>query len=105
MTKGTEREVNRRIALAWKKYWGLKHIMKGPYKIEQKSEIFNSCVLPTLTYGVQTWAMTKKEEEKIRVTQNAMERSMLGVKPKDKIKMEHIKKKLNKNNDLLKTIR
>ena len=28
--------------------------------------------------------MTKKEEEKIRVTQNAMERSMLGVKLKER---------------------
>ena len=47
----------------------------------------------------------KKEEEKIRVTQNAMKRSMLGVKLEDKIKIEHIKKKLNKNKDILKTIR
>ena len=64
ITKGTEREVNRGIALTWKKYWSLKHIMKGPYKNEHKSEIFNGCVVPTLTYGAQTWAMTKREEEK-----------------------------------------
>ena len=45
----TEREVKRRIILAWKKYWILKRILKGSFNNKQKSKIFNSCVLPTLT--------------------------------------------------------
>ena len=57
----------------------------------------NSCVLPTLIYGAQTWATTKKEENKLRVTQNTMGRSILGIKRKDKVKISMIKRKLNNN--------
>lgn len=37
------------------------------------------------------WAMTKKEAERIKVTHYAKERKMMGIRLKDKIKMEHIK--------------
>jgi hypothetical protein len=105
MTKMTENEVNNRIAKTWKKYWTLKHIMKGKYKNELKSAILNSCILPTLTYGAQTWAMTKKEKERIKTTQNAMERSMLGVRRRDRIKNTVIKKKFKNNTDFLEAVK
>lgn len=57
--KKTEKEINRRITLAWKKYWTLKHIFKEPFTNDQKIEIFNSHILPVLTYESQTWTMTK----------------------------------------------
>lgn len=78
----TEIEVNARITKAWNKYWSLKEIFKGPFKNEQKSEIFNMCIIPTLAYGSQTWTLTSKIENKLRVAQNSIERSITNTKKK-----------------------
>ena len=59
----TTKEVNKRITLAWKKFWSLKIILKGPFSNYHKSQIFNSCIIPTLSYGAQTWALTKKKRK------------------------------------------
>ena len=101
MEERTTEEIERRITLAWKKFWYLKHIMKGPFSINDKINIMNSCVLPTVIYGAQTWATTKKDEQKIRTTQNAMERSIMSIKLKDKISMRKIHKKMKNRNDFL----
>ena len=60
------------------------------YVIEIIAKITKSCVLPALIYGAQTWATTKKEENKLRAThnQNTTERSILGIKRKDKEKIQ-----------------
>ena len=95
--KRNEKEINRRIILAWKKFWSLKFIFKGPFSNKQKSEIFNSSVIPSLIYGSQTWVMSKKDENKMKITQNAMERSMLNIRKKDRIPTKIIKNKLKNN--------
>jgi len=97
MQNQTQKEINRRISITWKKFWTLKHILKGPFSYYHKSLIFNSCILPTLTYGAQTWACTKNDYKRIATTQNAIERAMLGVKLKDKIHMTKIKQKFRVN--------
>ncbi len=75
----TEREINVRINKAWNKYWSLKSIFKGPFKNNEKSEIFNICIIPTLTYGCQTWPLKEKYLDRIRSTQNSIEHSILNV--------------------------
>lgn len=90
----TETEINRRIATAWKKYWGLKEIMKNrDINIKIKSKLYNMVILPCLTYGCQTWSLRKKDENKLSVHQRKMERSMLDIKLSDKIKNKIIRKK------------
>lgn len=101
----TEKEVNRRITLAWNKYWSLKHIFKGTFRNDLKSSIFNNCVIPTLTYGSQTWALSAKSENKIKITQNKMERSILKLKLRDKIPTKVIKSKLKHNSDITRECR
>jgi len=91
-----EEEIKRRIKLAWRKFWSLKHILEGKYSNKTKIEILNSCVLRTLTYGAQTWSATKRMEEKIRTTNNVMLRSIAGVKLRDKIKIAKLKEKFTK---------
>ncbi len=48
-------------------------------------------------YGCQTWTINEARIKKIRVAQNALERSMLGMKKKDHIRLTKIKQKLRKN--------
>ena len=91
-----KKEIERRISIAWKKFWSLKHILKGKYTNKIKSIIFNTCVIPTMLYGAQTWSILK-EENKIRITQNKMERSILNMKLMDKIPIMKIRKQLKGN--------
>ncbi|CAH2250851.1 jg10233 [Pararge aegeria aegeria] len=64
-----------------------------PMKYKQK--VFDMCILPILTYGSQTWALTQKLEQKLAICQRSMERSMLHVKRLDKIRNESLRKETN----------
>ncbi len=101
----TKTEINRRIALTWKKYWSLKSVFKGPFSNSLKSHIFNSCVVPVLTYGSQTWSLTQNDLKLINTTQNSLERSMLNVRKLDRIKIATIKKKFKTNVNIVHEIR
>ena len=48
-------------------------------------KVFNQCVLPTMTYGCQTWSLTKALVKKYETSQQAKVRKMLNVTPKDRI--------------------
>ncbi|GBP05594.1 Putative uncharacterized transposon-derived protein F52C9.6 [Eumeta japonica] len=68
--------------------------MKNPnIPLKDKTTIFNSCILQCLTYGAQTWALTNKQSRSLRVCKNRMERSVLNIKLRDKIKLTNIRSK------------
>lgn len=98
----TEKEIHRRINLAWRKFWSLRKIIKGSFSLKQKSAIFNSCVVPVVTYGAQVWAPTKRLWKKIETTQNNMERAILNIKRKDKVRVSKIKNLLKTNLEMVK---
>lgn len=101
----TENDINRRIAIAWKKFWNLKEIMKNKeINIEIKRKLYETVILPCLTYGCQCWSLRKSDECKLAICQRKMERSMLGIKQKDKIN-NHIIRKITKLTDIIKRIR
>ncbi|XP_062532931.1 uncharacterized protein LOC134201702 [Bombyx mori] len=92
-TDNMQKEIDRRIANTWKRYWSLSEVMKDKeMSIKDKRKIFNSCILPCLTYGCQTWALTEKLTNKIQVCQNSIERSVIGVKRRDKVRLSEIKR-------------
>ncbi len=57
-----------------------------------------SCVLPSLAYGLQTWWLTDTQAKRIATTQRRMLRSMIGSKQKDKIKKSQIKRRTGAKN-------
>ncbi len=71
----------------------------------KKSQIFNMCIVLVVSYGAQSWAMTKKEENKITVFQNSIERSILKYKRKDRKRISEIKSKLKNNINILEEIK
>ncbi|XP_075990548.1 uncharacterized protein LOC142986144 [Anticarsia gemmatalis] len=88
------KEIERRIANGWNRYWSLKEAMKDKQlHIKVKSKLFNTCVLPVLMYGCQSWALNQKMSSKLATCQYAMERSMLNVKKSDKLKNRVIRYK------------
>lgn len=87
-----EKEVERRIKLTWSKYWSLKEIFKSKMSTKLKTKAMNICLLPCLTYACQTWPLTKKTLNKLKVCQRGMERSYLGLKLRDRVKNKSIRK-------------
>ncbi|XP_023946281.2 LINE-1 reverse transcriptase homolog [Bicyclus anynana] len=88
-----EDEVHRRVTCSWNKYWAHKEILKGNYDSNMKKTIMDTCILPCLIYGSQTWTFTNKISNKIRTCQRAMERSMLHLRKIQKTRSQEIRKK------------
>ncbi|PZC85214.1 hypothetical protein B5X24_HaOG202399 [Helicoverpa armigera] len=87
-----KKEIERRVSNTWKRYWSLSEVMKNQeMPIKAKRKVYNMCILPCLLYGCQTWALTEHLANKIKVCQNGMERSVIGVKIRDREKLTDIK--------------
>ena len=81
-----DKELKRRIALAWKTFWTLKFILLDK-KLNRKIKIkaLESCVFPSLLYGCQTWNLTEKQKKDLQTCQRKMERKILGLSLKDRV--------------------
>ncbi|KAG7307782.1 hypothetical protein JYU34_006375 [Plutella xylostella] len=87
------KEIARRIQLGWAAFGNLADVFKSSLPQCLKTKVFNQCVLPTLTYGAETWTLTKTGMHKIKVAQRAMERTMLGISLVDRIPNVEIRRR------------
>jgi hypothetical protein len=88
-----DKEISSRMSKGWRNYWSLKQIYKSKIPIKAKVKILKSCTFPAMTYGAQTWALTNAQLEKLRRTQLAMERSIIDVKRRDRVRNALVRKK------------
>lgn len=88
------KEISRRIQLGWAAFGKLGDVLRSS-EIPQclKTRLFNQCVLPTMTYGAETWTLTQKTVHKMRVAQRAMERTMLGIRLQDRVRNTEIRRR------------
>ena len=71
-----------------------KKILKDrQHPIALQKKVMDQCVLPTMTYGRQTWSINKQLTNKLDTAQRAMESKMLGLKLQDKIPGSQIRKR------------
>ncbi|KAL1446028.1 hypothetical protein WDU94_012330 [Cyamophila willieti] len=97
-------ELKNRKKCAWMGYNKIKDILKNEsIDMHLKSDLFNSHILPAITYGSETWNTTKKEEEGLSVTQRAIERRMCNISLRDHIRNTEIRKK-TKVKDVVETV-
>lgn len=97
------KEIDRRISNTWKRYWSLKEIVKNEtVPMSVKSKLYNTCILPCLTYGCQTWPVTSKNNQKLLVCQRNMERSMLNIRLSDRWTTSKIRKRTKVSDVILK---
>ena len=90
----TQEEVMRRIKAGWSCFGRHKEMLCNKnIPMTWRRKILNQCVLPTMTYGAETWTMTKNLEKKLQTAQRAMERSMLHISIRDKIRCSIIRQK------------
>ena len=84
-------EIKRRIQHRWAAFNKLSNILRSNLPINLKRKLFNQCVLSAMTYTSETWTLSKKIENKLRTAQRAMERAMLNITRKDKIRNKNIR--------------
>lgn len=84
MRHDLQQEISRRKAAGWRKFYSIIDVLKGATR-NNRTHLFNATVLKAMTYGSETWSLTKGEEHKLAVTERAMERRMLGVSLRDHI--------------------
>ena len=82
--KNQDKEIQRRIMAGWAAYAKHRDIFKSNLAICLKRQVYNSCVLPAMTYGADTWTLTKQAQNKLAAAQTNMERSMLNITYKDR---------------------
>lgn len=86
-------ELKRRTTLAWAAFGKLRDVFKSDIPVYLKRKVFDQCVLPVMTYGSETLTITTATAKKLKVTQRKMERSMLGVTLKDRIRNEDLRRR------------
>ncbi|KAI1712838.1 putative uncharacterized transposon-derived protein F52C9.6 [Ditylenchus destructor] len=84
-------EIDRRIKAAWYAYSNTNEVLKKLKDKKLRANIFNTTILAALLYGCETWSLTKTQENRLRTTQRAMERRILGISLRDKITSNSIR--------------
>ncbi|KAJ4440667.1 hypothetical protein ANN_08814 [Periplaneta americana] len=91
-SSNSEKEIKRRISMAWKKFWSLKFILTNKFqKLSLKIETLEKCVLPVLLYGCQTWSLTSKQKHMLQTCQRSMERKILQLSLRNKVRNEELR--------------
>ncbi|KAK6736277.1 hypothetical protein RB195_019135 [Necator americanus] len=72
-------ELGRRRRAAWGAYKSIEDVVKKTRNTRLRAHLFNTTVLPALTYASEIWAFRKQEENAVSVIERAIERVMLGV--------------------------
>ena len=77
-------EIKRRITLGWAAFSKIDNNMRSrKASMQIMKKVFNEFVLPVMTYGSETWALTIAQMDALAVAQRKMERIMLGITLRD----------------------
>uniref|UniRef100_A0A7I5EAY7 Reverse transcriptase domain-containing protein n=1 Tax=Haemonchus contortus TaxID=6289 RepID=A0A7I5EAY7_HAECO len=71
-------ELCRRKCAAWGAVKNIERVVKKTKNIRLRAHLFDTAVLPALTYASETWTLRKQDEHAVSVTQRASRRTMLG---------------------------
>ena len=81
-TASKEQEIKRRITLGWQAF-GRASAFQEQRNPNLPQTFYNQCIIPTVTYGSETWNLTKIQTMKLRSMQRAHERIMLNITWRD----------------------
>ena len=65
--KNQDKEIQRRIIAGWAAYAEHRDIFKSNIAICLKIQLYNSCVLPAMTYGADSWILIKQTQNKLNM--------------------------------------
>ena len=89
---GCEREVKKRVQAGWNGWKRISGVIcDRRLQARVKEKVYNSMVRPSMVYGLETVAVTKKQVEEVEVAEMKMLRFAKGVTRKDNIRNNHIR--------------
>ena len=94
VTSGNDisKEIAQRITSGWRRFGEYSHFLKDrKIPICLKRTIMDTVILPAMACGAETWALTRHQEKKLAVTQRSMERLLLNIRKRNKIRNEIIR--------------
>ncbi|KAK6743150.1 hypothetical protein RB195_010424 [Necator americanus] len=72
-------ELGKRRRAAWGAYKSIEDVVKKTRNTRLSAHLFNTTVLPALTYVSETWTFREQEEGGVSAIERAVERVMVGV--------------------------
>ena len=78
-----DKEIQRRIMANWAAFAKHLDIFRSNLAIYLKRHVNNSCMVPAMTYGAETWTLTKPTQNKLAAVQTKLKRSMLNITYED----------------------
>uniref|UniRef100_A0A0K0CVD3 Uncharacterized protein n=1 Tax=Angiostrongylus cantonensis TaxID=6313 RepID=A0A0K0CVD3_ANGCA len=79
MMNGLAPELSRRKRAAWGAFKSIEDVVKRAKNTRLRVHLFDSTVLPALTYASETWSLRKQDERSFSVIERAVEKTVLGV--------------------------
>ncbi|VDM62524.1 unnamed protein product [Angiostrongylus costaricensis] len=72
-------ELSRRKRAAWGAFKSIEDVVKRTKNTQLRAHVFDSKVLPALTYASETWPLRKQDEWSLSVIECAVKRAMLRI--------------------------
>uniref|UniRef100_A0A0K0DKS6 Reverse transcriptase domain-containing protein n=1 Tax=Angiostrongylus cantonensis TaxID=6313 RepID=A0A0K0DKS6_ANGCA len=72
-------ELSRRKRAVWGAFKSIEDVVKRAKNTRLRAHLFDSTLLPALTYASETWSLRKQDEGSLSVVDCTVERMMLGV--------------------------
>ena len=72
------------IIASWATYAKHRDVFKNNLAICLNRPVYNSCVLPAMTYDAETWTLSEQAHGKLAAAQTKTERCMLNITYKDR---------------------
>ena len=69
-----------------------------------KAKVYRLVVRPVLTNGAECWALNKRDEKRLEVTEMNMLRRMLGVTRRDRLRNEEVRERTGMQENIVKVV-
>ncbi|XP_072016915.1 uncharacterized protein [Amphiura filiformis] len=93
MDTNTAEEILIRVKAGWRCFGMHKELLTDKnIPLSLRRRVYDQCVLITMTYGAETWSTTKEMEQKLVTAQRAMERKMLHLSLRERVRHTEIRK-------------
>ena len=89
-----EVEVGKKVVEGSKVLGAVKGVLKGrSMSMEAKRSIYEGVIVPTVTYGAETWSLREAERRRLDVFEMKCLRSMVGVTRMDRVRNEVVRER------------